>query len=235
MIPLTLIQMILIDILAISGFFAVLQLINVKAKSSYFAERFIWLIDLTAFVLYFLCCYIIGTIYVFTGYEPFVIYFFLVIGVGILLVIFVRYCYRNKDTMSGKHIVLFLIYFTGLLYVTLFTRLGSFYSGVEVMPFDDLQRAIDIGDVTLVKHMLLNIVLFIPFGYLIPSMNPTKLRKWSIAMLGGLIVSTLIEGAQLTVHLGECDIDDIIANTFGSVIGYILVRFVWRVNKNWKI
>ncbi len=235
MIPLTLIQMILIDILAISGFFAVLQLVNARAKSSYFAERFVWLIDFIVFALYSFGCYIIGTIYVFADYDPFVIYFFLVVGVGILLVMFVRYCYKNRDTMSGKHIALFLIYFIGLMYVTLFTRIGSFYSGVEVMPFDDVQRAVEIGDVSLVKHMLLNVVLFIPFGYLIPSMNPTKLRKWSVAMLGGIIVSTLIEGTQLTVHLGECDVDDIIANTFGSVVGYILVRFVWRVNKNWKI
>lgn len=235
MIPLTLIQIILIGILAVSGFFAVLHLVNAKANESYYASRYVWIIDFVVFAIYSACCYIIGVIYAFAGYDTFIIYFFLAAGACVLIFMFVRSCFKNKDTMSRGHVVLFVLFMAALMYVTIFTRIGSSYTGVKIIPLDDIQRAVELRDPALAQHMFLNIVMFCPFGYLIPAMNPEKFRKWSVVMLGGLIISTLIEGAQLTVHLGECDIDDIIANTLGSVVGYVIYTFMSRVRKNWKI
>ncbi len=235
MIPLTDIQLLLIGILAVSGLFAILQIINGVARQSYYAGRFIWLIDLIVASMYILVGYIVSILYVFSDYDSIILFYFLVIGVGIMLISFVHFCYKNKDTMKTNFIVIFLAYFLTLLYLTLFMRVGSTNTSVEIMPFDDFSRAFETGDLSLLRHMFMNVVLFIPFGYLIPAMNPKRLKKWSFSMLGGLILSTLIEGCQLTAQLGECDVDDIIANTVGSVIGYVLVRFIWRVRINWKI
>lgn len=233
MLPLTLMQMLLLQILTVAGAFAILQIVNATARKSVYSSRYLWGIDLVVGIMYGIACYIIGLIYAASNFDIFIIYCSIVMGTGILLILFVRFCYRNRNTMDKTHIVLFLVYFTVLLYLTVFMRIGTTTTSVEVMPFDDLTRAVEVGDISLVKHTVLNVFLFIPFGYLVPAMNPQKLRKWSYAMLGGLMVSTLIEGVQMTVSLGECDIDDIIANTIGAVLGYVLMRMVWRVRKNW--
>ena len=114
-------------------------------------------------------------------------------------------------------------------------RIGGGDSSIVTTPFDDLTEAIKTGNIKLVEHMGLNVVMFVPFGYLIPAMNPDKLRKCSFVFWGGLMCSTVIEGVQMVCSLGQSDIDDIIANTIGSVIGYVVIRGIWQIQKNWRI
>ncbi|MGN1230525.1 MAG: VanZ family protein, partial [Anaerotignum sp.] len=157
------------------------------------------------------------------------------IGVLIFLILFIGFCFKNRRSMKGINVVLFLAYFAVVLYLTVFMRIGSVDTSVLTTPFDDLKNAIQYRDPALVQHMMLNVLLFVPFGYLIPAMNPKKLRKCSFAFLGGIACSTIIEGIQMIFSLGQSDIDDIIANSIGAVIGYLVVRFVWQFRKNWRL
>ena len=142
----------------------------------------------------------------------------------------------NRDGMKTFNMILFLVYFGVVLYLTVFMRIGAEVDvSIVTTPFDDLTRAIQTGNPALVQHMALNVALFIPFGYLIPAMNPDKIRKCSFAFWGGIMCSTVIEGVQMVFSLGQSDIDDIIANSIGAVIGYLAVRFVWQFQKNWKL
>lgn len=65
---------------------------------------------------------------------------------------------------------------------------------------------------------LLNIALFLPFGYLLPMLWRGHRSLRSVA-LSGAAFSLLIECSQLLTSRA-CDIDDLIANTLGAVLGY---------------
>lgn len=68
-------------------------------------------------------------------------------------------------------------------------------------------------------HLFLNILLYIPLGLALPFIyKKSSLQK---AFLTGLSVSFLIEFCQIFIGR-ESDVDDLICNTLGAVIGYLL-------------
>lgn len=70
------------------------------------------------------------------------------------------------------------------------------------------------------QYIGLNILLFVPFGYLLKKLYGHKNGMW--ITLHGMFFSLLIEYMQYTLYLGWFDIDDIISNTLGTCTGYVL-------------
>lgn len=66
-----------------------------------------------------------------------------------------------------------------------------------------------------------NIIAFIPFGIYLPYTSESKLGFIS-TFLYTFSLSLTIELVQLITKVGSCDVDDIILNALGGVIGYIL-------------
>lgn len=73
------------------------------------------------------------------------------------------------------------------------------------------------------EGILLNILLFVPFGYLVPTIWRKRWTWWKIILLS-LGVSLCIEVIQLVTKLGFADIDDLMNNTIGAGIGFLLYR-----------
>ena len=69
-------------------------------------------------------------------------------------------------------------------------------------------------------NVLLNIALFCPLGFLLPLLWK-KMRSWYLSVPLGLGVSLLIELVQLALKRGICDVDDLLANTLGTVLGWL--------------
>jgi len=67
-------------------------------------------------------------------------------------------------------------------------------------------------------NLLGNIVLLVPIGFLVPFVfrNMTWKKTLALAVAAGFF----IEGMQVVLHLGIFDIDDVILNAIGVVIGY---------------
>jgi len=65
-----------------------------------------------------------------------------------------------------------------------------------------------------------NVVGFIPLGLLLPLLFNWK-RGWQ-AVFGVFLISLSFELAQLLFALGVFDVDDLILNTLGGLIGYII-------------
>ncbi|WP_419471597.1 VanZ family protein [Gottfriedia acidiceleris] len=65
-----------------------------------------------------------------------------------------------------------------------------------------------------------NIILFVPFGYLL-----TSIKKSKKVILIGLFLSVSIEVIQYTMSFRTSDIDDVILNTIGTYIGYKISKF----------
>ncbi|WP_225426607.1 VanZ family protein [Companilactobacillus hulinensis] len=75
-----------------------------------------------------------------------------------------------------------------------------------------------------------NIIWFVPMGFFIPALGK-KDRKFFKVVLMGALISISIEGLQFILNTGVSDIDDVILNTVGTAIGY-LIYFVGNWLKN---
>jgi len=84
-----------------------------------------------------------------------------------------------------------------------------------------------------IKTFLLNVIMLIPFGMYFPFLMQTKTSVKRIAKLGfGLSLSFELVQLIIRVVLGNgrsTDINDLLANTAGAVIGLLIVRKLVKV------
>ena len=76
-------------------------------------------------------------------------------------------------------------------------------------------------------NLLGNVVLFIPAGIFLP-MLWKKLRNFFLFFLVCFLSIALVEGLQLVTLLGSCDVDDLILNLAGMILGYIFYQIFKR-------
>ncbi len=85
--------------------------------------------------------------------------------------------------------------------------------------------------------LIYNIAAFIPLGFLLPCITP-KARRWYVTFLIGLLIALIFEVVQLVTALGAADIDDLILNGTGVMIGYGLFKLAYaayqRIHKTGK-
>lgn len=134
----------------------------------------------------------------------------------------VRFAYlknhRSSFTFHQEFWYLMSILYMLLLY-QLVTKVDySLRGGINIVPFTEIMRY-DIKDQLFISNVLGNIILFIPFGYMISSYIKPK-KMWT-NMLIAIIVSTTIEVVQLNIGR-SFDIDDILLNTIGCIIGFLI-------------
>lgn len=133
--------------------------------------------------------------------------------------------YKKKSiTVTKKHLIflaVFAVYVTGVFY---FTGAGTVWEWarnsfkirwdqVNLLPFST--------DIDVVGY-LLNVVLFVPLGVLLPLIWKEKSNIKSV-LLCGAGFSALIEISQL-VNIRCPDVDDLIMNTLGAAAGYAIFK-----------
>ena len=75
-----------------------------------------------------------------------------------------------------------------------------------------------------------NILAFMPFGFLIPRLRD-KSTNLFLAGLFSLELSFAVELLQLVFKLGCFDVDDLLLNTVGALVGYclfVMAKGVWN-------
>ena len=70
-----------------------------------------------------------------------------------------------------------------------------------------------------------NIAVFVPLGVFLPLLFP-KLLKFLPFLLTFSIIIVCVEITQALTLLGSCDIDDLILNTAGGSIGYLIASAI---------
>ena len=65
-----------------------------------------------------------------------------------------------------------------------------------------------------------NVIIFVPLGFFEPIASKNRSFLWTVA--DGLLLSMLVEVFQLVTKVGRFDVDDLILNTSGVVIGYLI-------------
>ncbi len=140
--------------------------------------------------------------------------------------------------------VLFFIYIVTMLWLLFGQRLNTLYiynyseqikQNTNLIPFITIERYIiliqNTPNIHLVKHAIINllgnIVMFVPLGFFLPAIVK-KTKNYLIFLLYIVVTITLVEAVQLFTLLGSCDIDDLIFNTIGATIGYLLFLFLYK-------
>lgn len=112
--------------------------------------------------------------------------------------------------------LIFIIYILCLYHVVTFQDIN--YGANNFIPFKEIFRY-SIGSAKFIKNIIGNIILFIPFGFF--SSYYLKNKKMLTTVVLTLITSGTIEVVQY--YIGRVfDIDDIILNVFGGIIGFLL-------------
>lgn len=76
----------------------------------------------------------------------------------------------------------------------------------------------------IIKIVIGNVVMFVPFGFLgwfFPQLK--DLKSLIIAFVSAVVI---VEALQYFSRLGVFDVDDIILNTFGVYLGWQICRFI---------
>ncbi|MCA0992632.1 VanZ family protein [Pseudalkalibacillus hwajinpoensis] len=119
------------------------------------------------------------------------------------------------------------IYLLALFYATLF--IYNYYpygKSVNLVLFDSIKLMWESGSYWLIlKNIIGNILLFMPLGFLMPLVSK-KGRSFLIIGIIGFLTSTVIELLQYFVAHRIFDIDDILLNAFGALVGYGAYHFV---------
>lgn len=72
---------------------------------------------------------------------------------------------------------------------------------------------------TVYRNLIGNVVLFIPLGMIFPYFVE-KCRKLLPCLLYSAVTVAIVEVLQVLLRQGSCDIDDLILNVFGALIGF---------------
>lgn len=114
-----------------------------------------------------------------------------------------------------------LIYLFSIVYILCLYHIVTFkdinYGVSNFVPFKEIFRY-SIGSDKFLRNVLGNIILFIPYGFLSSYYSDNK--KLGIATIVTVVTSLAIESVQY--YIGRVfDIDDIILNLAGGIIGFL--------------
>ena len=103
-----------------------------------------------------------------------------------------------------------------IFYMTVYAR-GEGTAEAVLTPFQSFREAREQPE--LYRTMLMNVLLFFPVGLSLPF----ALGKWKPAVPVTVILACLfsagIEYLQYRYSLGRCEVDDVIMNTLGALLG----------------
>lgn len=125
----------------------------------------------------------------------------------------------------------FAIYILILLKLTLFRQTTLENYEINFTLFVDLISVYKKSGLwQFIRLFLGNIVWFVPFGFMLPKM--LKKCNFTIVILSGFLLTLFIEILQLVFKKGVCEIDDLILNIAGTMIGYSVYKIIQRINAN---
>ncbi len=121
-------------------------------------------------------------------------------------------------------VFLFCYYIIGVYTTTGITAFGTFAPRIAQTPFSDMIHG--------PLETILNIILFLPLGFLLPVLYPNYRRMLRVVSVGCLL-SLCIEISQM-FGMGITALNDILTNTAGACLGFCLYRLFAKHTKTWN-
>lgn len=166
----------------------------------------------------------------------------------IVIIYSIIYLLKTKKTKSSFFIKDFIIkiiyvgYVSALVQITIIRDWNNFFNisnlnysinMIQYIPFYTIVESYHLGRWQLIYHVLGNMLWFLPFGFISPVIikNITNIKKIIIL---SFIFSFSIELLQFLLNSGISDIDDIILNILGSILGYNIYKLFMLLKSNYN-
>jgi glycopeptide antibiotics resistance protein len=140
----------------------------------------------------------------------------------------------HKSPKKPLIYIIDIIYLAVMIYMVGFRGVRTGLGGINIrFPLPFLEAIISRHYGVTTNRSMLNMILFVPFGYLFAKTiqhASWKNIRWWVAAGAGFAVSLLIETAQLLFRFGVFELDDLIKNTLGAWGGYL----IWTQLEHWE-
>lgn len=124
--------------------------------------------------------------------------------------------------------ILFVLYIGFIIYFLLFSE---WYGRGEMQEYrynlvllKEIKRFWEyreqLGWYAMFTNLFGNVVIFMPFGFFLPMAS--KYRSFLAAVFYSFALSFCVETFQLLTKVGSFDVDDLLLNTLGGALGYIV-------------
>ena len=143
---------------------------------------------------------------------------------------------RKRIRALGK--ILFVLYVFFIIYFLIFSdwygRTGVYTDyHYNLVLFKEIKRFWEyrdqVGFFAMFTNLFGNVIIFIPFGFFLPMAS--RRRSLSATVFYSFGLSLCVETFQLISKVGSFDVDDILLNTTGSVLGYLLFVICNRIRR----
>ena len=138
---------------------------------------------------------------------------------------------ETKRMIRALGTVLFILYVLALIYFLFFSEESGRIAMEErdyrynLIPFVEIRRfwvyRKQLGFLAVFTNLFGNVAGFLPFGFMLPVITG-KMRSGFLITLAGFGLSLTVEVIQLITKVGCFDVDDLILNTAGAALGYLL-------------
>ena len=101
------------------------------------------------------------------------------------------------------------------------------------VPFKTIKFYLFLADINLIiriENLAGNIIGFMPFGFILPLLAK-KFQKLSAVTLATFGLSLAFELIQLIFEFGSFDVDDLILNTLGGILGLLPIKLVLLLSR----
>ena len=138
---------------------------------------------------------------------------------------------KHKFMIRAVSWVLFIIYLVMMVYFLFFSEmLGRTPSDTyhyNLKPFTEIQRYLvyyrKLGSFYVLLNLMGNVICFMPLGFVLPVLSYKNRNIFKVTFIC-FLCSVAVEITQLVSKLGSCDVDDVILNTVGGLIGVSLFK-----------
>ncbi|MCT4594783.1 MAG: VanZ family protein [Anaeromicrobium sp.] len=153
---------------------------------------------------------------------------------------------RNKGKRENKIFylissIMFYGYILFLFWRVFFYAYGSYYrSSSEIISYNIIPFKTIINYLARFNaypldvwffNLFGNVMAFMPLGFFVPIVYG-RIKKSKYIIYIGFLMSLFIEVLQIITRLGTFDVDDIILNTMGTLIGYVVYKGVGKFLKD---
>lgn len=137
-----------------------------------------------------------------------------------------------SDILTG---IMLAVYMSIILQLTLVCRADNSRIGIELNIFHGLMGPDNDFHWLMLAYVILNCMLFIPYGFIWSLFSFVNSRRMLIQVtlvtLISFVTSLIIETAQLLTGRGYYEIQDLVFNTLGGIIGWTVFYVVYGIGK----
>lgn len=135
---------------------------------------------------------------------------------------------KGKDAFPMAGLMAFSLYLMIILVITFFSREDGSRVGMDLELFST-------WGTNARNHAFVveNVLLFIPYGFICPWAFP-RLRESFRNAFAAFVTSFGVETIQLITGRGYFQVDDILTNVLGGMIGYVLFQILYRMLRRFR-